>query len=569
MTPGSTATHNTTLALRRGGFANLSEALDYAALGETGINFFSGIGLLVCAMTYEQLKRQAQACAAVLIHTNLARGSRIALIAETSPAFLTLFYACQYAGYVPCTIPMSIYPGAKDAWQRQLHSILSAAVPSVVLGPESVGTIISEASDRVGTYFQTFEEVLAAATSQAADRSADVQPLTASEAAYVQFSSGSTAEPKGILIHQDALRENVKSILEDGMNVGPDDRALSWLPMYHDMGLVGFSIAALSAQRSVDYLSPLAFSKRPSIWLELLARQKATISYAPAFAYDLVRKRTHTSNIRFDLSNWRVAGIGGEMIPPRLLTEFALQFCASGFQVNAFKPSYGLAEATLALTMCGPGVVTSTRTSLAASERQFVSCGQPLAGVEVRIVDVDEQVLPEREVGRIQFKSDGIMAGYLVQGQLRAIDRQIFFDSGDLGFLDDGELFVTGRADDVIVVRGRNLWPQDIEWCVEGTASLHVGDVAVIADAKVSNQGGADVVVVMQCRAHVESHDGLRSRIATEIGRAFGVRAHIVLVPPGSLPYTTSGKLQRGEVRRRFARGDYTTSEETLFHDRS
>ncbi|MDX3883858.1 MAG: AMP-binding protein [Sphingomonas sp.] len=542
-----TPTANASLPLRLGDFPGLVEALDYAARGETGVNFFDGRGNPAGSMGYAALRDAARAAAAHLGQAGLRAGDRIALVAETGPAFLAVFYGCQYAGIVPCILPHRLQPGSGDAPAMELARFFARTGAGLMLAPERMIAIVQAA---VGAGRAAALEAFTAPIS--APPAAPV-PAAADRPAYVQYSSGSTADPRGIPIMLPALMANVAAIASAGLRLRGDDRAFSWLPLYHDMGLVGFSIVAMAAQRSVDYLSPNALALRPGLWLRLMSQQRSNIVYAPSFAWRLAAERA-SGEQGLDLSALRVAGIGGDMVRRRDMAAFASAFASAGFDPAAFQPSYGLAEAVLAISIAQAGSPPrEDAPDDAQGERRFVGCGRPLPGITVRIADDAGKALPDGATGRIRVAGANIMPGYdgappLAEGAL--------LETGDLGFLRDGELFVTGRAKDLIAVRGRNIWAQDVEWAAETVPPIRPGDTAAFG----VDDGGGETVVLLVQRASAD-RDALRARIGEALASTLGITATIVFVPPRALPFTSSGKLARARARTLYLTGIWSGAE--------
>ena len=357
-----TPTVNEDLAFRVEGFSTLVAGLDYAAQGVTGLNFFSSRGELVAALPYHELRRRAIDLAGRLVGGGLERGDRVGLVAETSPDFVTMFFACQYAGLVPVPLPLCINLGGHDAYVERLRGMLTAAGARLAVAPDDLSATLAEAA--VGTEVGCV--ATAADIGSWAPALASVAPLGPDEPCYIQYSSGSTSFPRGVMVTQRAIVANAHAIAVHGMALSPQDRCTSWLPLYHDMGLVGCCLTPVMAQVSVDYLPTTAFARRPLLWLKLLSDLGGTISFGPTFGYELCTRRAQNGvPDGLDLSRWRVAGIGGEMIRGNVLDEFAQRFAGAGFDANAFLPSYGLAEATLAVTfaMRGEGVQRRRRRS--------------------------------------------------------------------------------------------------------------------------------------------------------------------------------------------------------------
>ncbi|MFO1046524.1 MAG: fatty acyl-AMP ligase [Geminicoccaceae bacterium] len=554
------------------GFDTLAAGLDYAAAGATGFNFFSPRGELETALPYSRLREHALDLARRLAGCGLDRGDRVAVVAETSPDFVTVFFACQYAGLVPVPLPLCVNIGGHDAYVERLRGMLLSAGARLAIAPADLLATLQEAAettevDRVAT---------AAEVATWACSSEPVVPLGPDEPCYIQYSSGSTSFPRGVLVTQRAIAANARAIATHGLSLRPDDRCTSWLPLYHDMGLVGCCLTPVMAQITVDYLPSTAFARRPLLWLKLLSDLGGTISFGPTFAYELCTRRAQSAMPEgLDLSRWRVAGIGGEMIRANVLADFAARFASAGFDAGAFLPSYGLAEATLAVTFAplGQGVsvdvvgrgrtleverraVPADGVPGARPNRSFVLCGRPMPGYSVQIRDAQNLQRPERAIGRVCIHGPSLMSGYFRNDLAThgVLLENGWLDTGDLGYLVDGQLVITGRSKDLIIVGGRNIWPQDLEWAVEHLDGVRPGDAAAFAVN--CDDDSERVVAVVQCRANgTAAQEQLRTAVAATVRRAAGVECEVVLAPPRSLTFTTSGKLSRAAVKADYLSG--------------
>lgn len=555
---------------RRFRFATFTEALDYAAMGATGLNFYSDRMVLTHALSYADLRERALGLARRFHGLGLAAGDRVALVAETEADFVVAFAACQYGGMIPVPLPLPLAFGGHDAYVAQIRQMIVDSLAQAVLGPAWVAQWTERAVEGLSLRF------CGRVADLWAHPEADVElaPARPEDMSYLQFSSGSTRQPAGIAITHRALMANTYGIARDSLRVQDGDRAISWLPFYHDMGLVGFLLSPITAQLSVDYLASRDFARRPLNWLRLMDANGGTISYSPSFGYDLCAKRVATGQLpQIDLSGWRVAGIGGDMIRPQVLRAFAAAFAPLGFDARAFVPSYGLAETTLAVSFCetGRGLVTDRVDAVALEmdrraepatadhprQREFVVCGRVIPGHVVEIRDEDGRVLPERQVGRIFVKGPSLMSGYdrrPVETAL-ALTADGWLDTGDLGYRVVDELVITGRHKDLIIINGRNLWPQDLEYCAEQVDSVRTGDVAVFSvnDPEAEEE---QVVALVQCRSSdPEKRNSLAQSIAALLTKSYGIAVHVVLVPNNALPLTSSGKLRRGNARKAYLEG--------------
>jgi fatty-acyl-CoA synthase len=395
--------------------------------------------------------------------------------------------------------------------------------------------------------------------------------------AYLQYSSGSTRFPHGVAVTHQALMSNLAAH-SHGMKMGPTDRGVSWLPFYHDMGLVGCLLSTVANQMSVDYLKTEDFARRPLAWLDLISRnQGTTMSYSPTFGYDICARRVSSQmNVaeRFDLSRWRVAGNGADMIRPDVMQTFVDTFAPAGFKASSFLPSYGLAEATLAVSIMPPGegivVQTVEETLLAGGTpgerdrpqryRAVVNCGRPVLDMEVEIRSDDGTALAEREIGQVHCRGTSVMAGYFRDEEATnaCLDRDGWLDTGDMGYMSEGYLYIVGRAKDMIIINGKNHWPQDIEWAVEQLPGFKAGDIAAFS---ITTPGGEETpAVLVQCRTSDTDERGrLRDLIRERVRAITGINCVIELVPPRSLPRTSSGKLSRAKARNLYLSGEIET----------
>lgn len=566
-----TPTGHPGLSKRYADFGTIGEALDYAARGPTGLNFFSGKGELVDALPYRVLREQALGFARKMLAAGLKRGERVALIAESDGDFVRLFFACQYAGLVPAPLPLPAAFGGRGSYIAHLRRMIQSAEASAAFGPEALGAWLEEAVAGL--------DLKIVGSARGLDNvmpiGEDLPEPCPDGLAYLQFSSGSTRFPLGVAVTQRAFMANTHYTARYGLSIVDGDRCVSWLPFYHDMGLVGFLLTPMACQMTTDIIATRDFARRPLLWLNLISRNRGTLSFSPSFGYELCARRAETlSPDGLDLSSWRAAGIGGDMIRPNVLTRFAERFGAHGFDARAFVPSYGMAEATLALSFAplGQGARSDlVDRSLLESDhlavpvrdadipaRAFVRCGLILPDHHIEVRDEMGQVLGDRRVGRIFVRGPSLMRGYFgaPEESAHVMSSDGWMDTGDLGYLLDGEIVITGRAKDLIIVNGRNLWPQDLEWTAETEiAVLRSGDVAVFS---VEADTDEKVVVLVQCRL---SDPVTRATLITEVSNIFrgryGLDAEIVLVPPHSLPQTSSGKLSRSRARALYLAGMY------------
>ena len=553
-------------------FTSIADALDYAARGAAGLNIYSGRGELREVLPYALLREQAVTLARRLLALGLRPGERIGLLAESDGDFARTFYACQYAGLVPAPLPLPVAFGGKEGYIAFLRRMIQSADAHAVFCPEILKDWLNEAVAGIGL---KFSGTIAALENAPLAPQHALPPPDPDSLAYLQFSSGSTRFPVGVAVTQRALMANAHGMARHGLHIGPRDRATTWLPFYHDMGLVGFFLMPMACQSTIDILPTREFARRPLLWLQLISRNRSTISFSPSFGYEVCTKRARTASTEgIDLSTWRHAGIGGDMIRPNVLTRFAERFAVNGFSAKAFTPCYGMAEATLALTFTPEGqgaredrvdgaILEREQRAVpadaeSARSRAFIVCGKMLPLHEIEIRDETGAPLPEREVGRIFVRGPSLMLGYFhaAEETARVLSPEGWLDTGDLGYLLNGQVVPTGRAKDLVIINGRNLWPQDLEWTAEAEIpGLRSGDVAVFS---VDDGEDEEVIALVTCRV---TDPAGREALVDGVTRFFrgrhGLDIRVVPVPPHSLPQTSSGKLSRTRARAMFLAGAF------------
>ncbi len=560
------------IARRYADFVTLGEALDYAAQGSCGLNFHDARGRLTRPYPFRELREDAIAAARRLIAHGIKAGDRVALVAETSPQFAALFFGAVYAGAWPVPLPLPTSFGGRDAYIDQLAVQLQSCHPSVLFYPPEISQMAHAAAAA-----QSVEGIDWDSFAQNEQSDAPLPPADSDSIAYLQYSSGSTRFPHGVAVTHRALLSNLAAHAH-GMHMGEGDRGISWLPWYHDMGLVGCLLSPVANQMSVDFLKTEDFARRPLAWLDMITRNKDnTLSYSPTFGYEICSRRvstqTHAAD-RFDLSRWRVAGNGADMIRPDVMQRFVDTFAQSGFKASAFLPSYGLAEATLAVSLMPPGegivVELVEETQLSGGEtrsdrpqryRAVVNCGKPARDMAIEIRDEEGNILPDRQIGKVWCSGSSLMVGYYRDEDSTAAcmaadaDGTMWLDTGDMGYMSDGYIYIVGRAKDMIIINGKNHWPQDIEWAVEQLPGFKAGDIAAFA---ITAPGGEETpAVLVQCRVSdpVERqrlHDEIRERVRS----ITGMQCIVELIPPRTLPKTSSGKLSRSKARNLYLSGE-------------
>ena len=554
------------LALNRADFPTLCAALDYAAAGETGVNFFDARGACSSAQTYGALRDAALLLARRLQGLGIAPGGRIALVADSTPDFVRFFWACQYAGLVPVPLPATMNVGGRAAYVTQLRQFLVNCGASAAMAPDDWSPFLIEAA-------QDLDLALVGAP-QAFDA---LVPVEASlpgarpdSTAYIQYTSGSTRFPRGVVIDHATVLANIRDMAETGLALTPSDRLASWLPFFHDMGLVAFIIMGMATQRSVDFLGTHDFARRPRKWLEIMSANGTTVTSAPPFAYELSVMRLRAEEAAaLDLSKLRVACVGAELIHPAPLQRFADALEPAGFRFEAFLPCYGMAETSLGISFVGlDETVRVDRVSSARMQREgiaepvtaasdaahiteFVDCGRVLPSYEVAIRDEHGTPLPERHAGVITLRGPSVMRGYHEAPDMtrQTLDADGWLDTGDIGYLAEGRLYITGRKKDMMIIHGRNIWPQDLEQIAKTHPGVYHYDVAAFSVPTDDGQKER-AVLVLQCRVRdATRRAALCKAIIAAVRAEYGIDCEVELVPTRTLPRTSSGKLARARAR--------------------
>ncbi len=543
--------------------ATLPEALQWAAArNEPG----AGLRFLdrreqATFLSWPQLFDRAARVAGALREAGIRRDDFVAIILPTSPDFPDAFFGALLAGATPVPLYPPVRLGRLDEYFDRTVKMLQTVGARILLTDARVRRLLGRLAEShpfpLGVHqVQTLREGGASFVDE------DVPP---DALGLVQFSSGTTGHPKAVALQHDQLLANAGTITDYLLRVTPKGAepapaGVSWLPLYHDMGLIGCIFPALLAPGPLTLIPPEAFLSHPAIWLRAISRYGGTISPAPNFAYALCTERIADDDLQsVDLSTWKMALNGAEPVSPTTLRAFAQRFSAYGFDPQALMPVYGLSEMALAVTFSPPGRPTSAptwsaeamtdgRAEPAADGTARVSVGRPLPGYEVRIVDAASEVLPERHVGRVQVAGPSRMRGYLGLREQPFDGR--WLDTGDLGFLHEGELTITGRAKDLLVIRGRNHAPQDLEAAADLVPGVRTGCSAAVA--QITGEGER-LLVFAEVRTPAE---GLAERVLQSIRGHTGVTPDaVVLLEPGTLPRTSSGKIRRHETLLRHEAG--------------
>jgi fatty-acyl-CoA synthase len=519
--------------------------------------------------SFADLRLASLGVARALREAGLRPGDLATLVIPDAEQFLTTLCGASLAGIIPASLYPPVAASNLSAYHEGTARIIRLAGARAVITTSA----LRQQFDDMRASCPSIELVLSREALDAPPLEPDHTALL-DDIALVQFTSGSTAVPKGVVLTHRSLSANIDAINGPaGLGSSTTDSALSWLPLYHDMGLIGMALGPLYCGRPAVLLTPQAFVKRPAEWLRAISRHRATVSFAPNFAYALCVRRVKDRDLEgLDLSCWRVAGCGGEPIHAPTLAAFAEKFAPIGFRETSFLPSYGLAEHVVAATFAPRGRrprveqmpaddltlprPAAPNNGTAGSAAMLVSCGRPFPGHRLRIVDQHGRELPARRVGEITLAGPSVMLGYYKQDALTAATlRNGWLYTGDLGYVSDGELFVCGRVKDIIIVNGRKYHPQDLEWGVEDLAGVRRGRIVAFGAA---HHGGPDRVVIVAEPNGTVASDLLSDAIRRRIGDLCGLSVdEVVLVRNGTVARTTSGKVQRAAIKARYERGEF------------
>lgn len=520
--------------------------------------------------TMVEVETKSAEIAAGLQARGVKKGDRIGMILIDPEEFAFVFYGCLRLGAVavPLYPPMSM--ADLDAYIDRLTRISINAEATWIIASERVHKVLWQVVDAAPSLKGLLQ--MKDLEGKGAEPQ-NVPELRPEETAFLQYTSGSTSDPKGVIVTHASLYENVTASCNH-LEIDHTDTAVSWLPLYHDMGLIGFVAAPVIAGMQTVLIPTIRFLKRPNTWMELMHEHKASVTFCPPFALALAARRAKPADLeRWDLSRVRVVGVGAEPIQPagvRQFTELFSEHC--GMPTSAVIPAYGMAEATLAITMKPVNAPfktihldhaifqTEKRVVLVEesdTSTEFVSCGVTFPRHEVAIFDEEDNQLPAGVEGEIHYRGPSVTGGYFKNAEetASAYKPNGWLATGDLGFLHDGEIYVSGRLKDLIIINGRNIHPQSIEWPLYNIDGVRPGNVVAF-----SRRGATTEEVVICIETTTDAPEDLEQRVRDTVSREFGIPVQeVVLLQAGQLPKTSSGKLQRRLTRKYFEDGTLTT----------
>ncbi len=542
--------------------------------------------------TFRQIAAESERRGAALAARGLRPGDRLAMVIADSEDFVLSFLGALFAGVVPVPIYPQVGFRNVEVYRDGVAHVARAAGAAALLTTEAGRPSLDGVEARAPSLRSVF--TVGDLEGPASGGLPNVGP---DDVAFLQFTSGSTSRPKGVIVTHGNLAANAEAFMISGLRRDPEvDKGVSWLPLFHDMGLIGFVVGPLFTNVPCVFLPTASFVRAPRLWLDKIHQHRGTITYAPNFAYALVAKRVKDRDVAgLDLSSLRIAGCGAEPIQATALRDFAARLAPAGFDPRAFVPSYGMAEATLAITFVPlrGGLATDRIDAAGLTEGEarppreggagdgsgatdaggveIVDCGVPFPGHELAIVDDAGARLPERRVGEIVTRGPSVTAGYCNEPELTARawaplpgdapGERPWLRTGDLGYLAGGRLFVCGRKKDVIIVRGRNYYPSDIEWAVAALPNVRRGNVVAFGvragpDGRPSADGAGEEHLVVCCEGASGDAAAIREMAGACVASAFGLTPlEVVVAPLASLPRTSSGKPQRSRTRQMYLDG--------------
>jgi fatty-acyl-CoA synthase len=554
-------------------------------VSELGVPGFRGAaeGATEASFSFAAIERASARYGGAFQALGLKKGDRVALILPENEDFVLAFFGAVRAGIVPVPIYPPLGLGQLQGYLDNTRHIVAKSGARALVTTGQIKRLLGTVQDGC----PALEQVVAIEGIRESMETLRPEKIGLDDVAFLQFTSGSTSRPKGVALTHENLAANVACIMRDGLRAQSDaDHGISWLPLYHDMGLIGFVLAPIVHQVSVTFLPPLLFLKRPVSFFQAVTRHKGTIAFMPNFAFALSVKRIRERDLEgIDLSTWRVAGCGAEPIRPETLEAFADTFSKVGFRKEALLPSYGMAESSLAIsfTELGEGMKTLAvdgerlwaehvaHEIPETDERavRLVSCGQSFPEHDFAVFAQDDTEsktpLAEGHVGEIRVKGPSVMRGYWEDSErTRETFAGSFLRTGDLGFVKGGRLYICGRSKEVVIVNGRNYYPQDIEWEASKVPGIRKGNVVAFGAKDASGDRERVVVAFEMQDGSTASPEALAARSqelvqavrkAVQEGMALTLDDAVALLP-GVLPKTSSGKLQRAATRALYESGE-------------
>ncbi|MED5371658.1 MAG: fatty acyl-AMP ligase [Myxococcota bacterium] len=516
---------------------------------------------------WSQMREQALQVAGQLMALGVEHGERVILVFATEPDFFRAFFGCTLAGAVPCPVYPPVRLGRMEHYHAKTARMVALSGARLILAGDKVKKVLGGVVERARPTLGCLQ------LSELPKAAPDRREVTPDDLAMLQFSSGTTVDPKPVALTHGAVSAQTNALLHHLLQDAKDvpQAGVSWLPLYHDMGLIGCVFPSLFHPGDLTLMGPEVFIARPAMWLRALSKYGGVISPAPNFAYGLCLDRIKDEQLEgVDLSGWRVALNGAEPVAPQVLRDFQDRFAKWGFQPESLSPVYGLSEASLAVTFSDlgtpfratrfdPHALAEGRAVEDSEGQEIVSVGTPIRGFQVQIRDADHQHLPDGRLGTVWCTGPSLLREYL--GNPEATARALvdgWLDTGDQGFIHDGELYLSGRIKDLLILNGRNHAPHPVEQAVDGLPGVRTGCAAAVSYRDESAASEQLVLFVEHgSEASPAQISGMAEACAEAVLVGTGlVCAQVLVLPPGTLPRTSSGKIRRSEALRQHLAGE-------------
>ena len=521
-------------------------------------------------LTYRQLKSGAIKVAAGLQQLGLKPAEPVSIMLPSGPEYFHSFFGILIAG----GIPVPIYPPARlsqleDHMRRHARILSNCLANTLITVPEA-----RRVARLLKSQVPNLHHIVSVSELQASDTLSTLPALNTNDVAFIQYTSGSTGNPKGVVLTHANLLANIRA-MGQAVEANSEDIFVSWLPLYHDMGLIGAWLGSMYYAALFVVMPPLSFLARPERWLWAIHRYHGTLSASPNFGFEYCLRRINDEDLKgLDLSSWRAAFNGAEAVSPDTLQQFEQRFASFGFRANAMMPVYGLAESSVGLAFPPLGreplidhidrnTFMKTGQARPAQDEdihalRFPSSGQPLAGHQIRVIDTAGHELPERQQGRLQFRGPSSTSGYYRDAEkTQELFDGDWLDSGDLAYIANGEVFITGRTKDIIIRAGRNIYPDELEQAVGNVPGIRKGRVAVFGSTDTRSSTERLIILAETRIEDTAELEKLRTEInalATDLTGA--PPDQTVLAPPGTVLKTSSGKIRRAASREVFEKGE-------------
>lgn len=522
-----------------------------------GFTFISDKGQTESFLSFDELAGSVAKRASALVASGIGRGEHVVLVIPERREFVLTFLGALWAGIVPVPVAPPIGIDHLTTYIERSRHIVEASRARTLVTTGQIkavsGSLLSASLRQVVAIEELAREP---------SRPLDLTPPSPDATAFLQFTSGSTSRPKGVLLTHRNVSVNCHCLAKSGMGMTSDDVVCSWLPFFHDFGLIGMVLAPVFTGSSAVYTPPLLFLKRPVEWLRAITRHRGTVSFAPNFGYGVCAARVDDLE-GLDLASWRYAGCGAEPVRMSTLRSFSEKFETVGFRRSALTAGYGMAESTLAVSFDksenGPRYDALDPEKLYGDGRaeladepdaiEVVCCGAPFEGHEAKAVDEAGRTCPDRVIGEISLRGPSVMLGYYDnQAATASTIQDGWLHTGDLGYMVDGRIYITGRKKEIIIVGGANYYPTDIEHAVSQLPHVRTGNVAAFGIS--SKDQDEAVVVCAETKISRHAYPALVDQVRSCVAQAVGLNVDdVVLIEAGSLPKTSSGKLQRCDMK--------------------